>query len=121
MNFFHPIKIWLSRTWARVGWCSQNALEKQINKIMLNQSELAVQLTALTTQVQHIGVETDTLKTKITDLETAINNGGTVSPEVESALNALKAQVQVVDDLVPDNVTSPTELASTTDPVTTQG
>jgi hypothetical protein len=121
MNPFSPIKIWLSRIWARVGWCSKNALLQTQKIIMLTQSELAVQLTALTTQVQHIGVETDTLKTKITDLETAINNGGTVSPEVESALNALKAQVQVVDDLVPDNATSPTELAATTDPVTTQG
>lgn len=73
---------------------------------MANQTELAAELTALTATVAKIGTETSTLLTKITDLETALANAGSVSPEVQAALDGLKAQVNVVDGLVPDAPTT---------------
>lgn len=77
-------------------------------RIVMTQKELADQLTALTGQVQKIGTETAALEQKVNDLESALNAGGDVSPEVQTALDALKAQVQVVDDLVPDPTPAPT-------------
>ncbi len=71
-------------------------------QIMATQKDLADSLTALTTQVAKIGDETAKLIRKIADLETALNNVDNVSPEVQTAFDALKAQVQVVDDAVPD-------------------
>ncbi len=43
---------------------------------------------------------------KISDLETAITNAGTTTPEVDDALAALKSAVQGVDDIVPDAPTA---------------
>lgn len=77
-----------------------------ILKNMATQTELAEELTALTATVAKIGTETSTLLTKISDLETALANAGNVSPEVQVALDALKSQVTVVDDLVPDAPTA---------------
>lgn len=77
-------------------------INSKVDQIMATQAQLAADLDNLQLQVEKIGGEVQTLLERITDLENAINNGPPVSPEVESALANLKAQVQVVDDLVPD-------------------
>jgi len=73
-------------------------------KIVATQAELAVQVTALTDQVGKIGAETRTLLTRVEELLAVIAAGGEVTPELQAAVDGLKAQVQVVDDLVPDAV-----------------
>lgn len=79
-------------------------LVSQIRKIMATQQELAVQLTTATDQLKKIGGETKTLLQKVDELTAIINAGGPVSPELQSAADALTAQAKVVDDLVPDQV-----------------
>ena len=71
---------------------------------MATQNELATELSTVTAAVQKIGVETSATLQKVADLEAALANGGMTSPEVDAAVAALKAQVQVVDDLIPDAV-----------------
>ena len=77
------------------------SLNRKVECLMATQAELANELLNLGVQVQKIGTETATLKQKIADLEVAINNAP-VSAEVQAAFDALKAQVQAVDDSVPD-------------------
>lgn len=69
---------------------------------METQAELAADLQKVSDQVAKIGTETSTLLQKVADLEAALAAGGPVTAEVQAAVDALKAQVQVVDDLVPD-------------------
>lgn len=69
---------------------------------MTTQTELANALDALTQTVTKIGLETAATLDKVAELEAAMATGGAVSPEVQAAFDALKAQVQSVDDLVPD-------------------
>ena len=69
---------------------------------MSTQAELAASLAAVSIQVGKIGTETAGLQAKIAELEAAIVAAGGTTPEVDAALEALKAQVQVVDDLVVD-------------------
>lgn len=76
----------------------------QGNLIMQTQNELAADLAVVTEAVAKIGAETVVTLQKVTDLEAALASGGMTSPEVDAALQALKAQVQVVDDLIPDAV-----------------
>lgn len=68
----------------------------------MNQSELAQSLTETAAKVEKVGAETRTLLTKVQELTDAVNNAGNTTPEVDAALQALQAQVAVVDDLVPD-------------------
>jgi len=68
---------------------------------MGTQEELRIQIEALTTQVAKIATETQTLLTRIEEL-LAIINAGTVTPELQAAVDALVAQVAIVDELVPD-------------------
>ena len=75
--------------------------------IMASQAELAAQLKANTEQAAKIGAETQTLLDKIRDLLEQLANQSGVTPELQAAADALKAQLQVVDDLVPDAVTPP--------------
>lgn len=75
---------------------------KQNQTLIMNQQELASALEAVSAQVAKIGTESSATLQKVTDLEAAIQNAGQVSPEVQTAFDALKAQVQVVDDLIPD-------------------
>ena len=73
---------------------------------MMNQAELAAELAVVTTQVTKIGEESKATIQKVADLEAAVAAanaaGNTVAPEVVAALDALKAQVNVVDALIPD-------------------
>lgn len=62
----------------------------------------ADEINAITAQVAKIGTETTATLAKVAELEEALANAGEISPEVQAAFDALKAQVQVVDDLVVD-------------------
>lgn len=72
------------------------------NSIMATQKELTEQINALTGVVVKVGSETRTLLTKIEELLAVIAAGGEVTPELQTAVDDLKAQVDVVDALVPD-------------------
>jgi len=71
-------------------------------KIMADQAQLAADLTAISAQIAKIGTESTATLQKVSDLEAALAGAGGTTPEVDAALAALKAQVQVVDDLVAD-------------------
>jgi uncharacterized protein YoxC len=73
-----------------------------LRKIMSTQAELALALDSIKVQVAKIGAETQALQAKLAELVAALAAAGNTSPEVDAALEALKAQVQVVDDLVVD-------------------
>lgn len=78
-------------------------IDAHLHKIMATQQESAAQVTALTAEVTKIGTETRSLLTKIDDLLAVIATGSAqTSTELQAAIDALQAQVQVVDDLVPD-------------------
>lgn len=85
------------------------------HKIMASQAELADQIRAATSQLQKIGTETKSLVEKIDALQAIIDAGGEVSPELQAAVDELKTQAQVVDDLVPD---AETGVGGTTTPPT---
>ncbi len=71
--------------------------------IMSTQAEVTELLNAATTQLQKIGAESAATLQKVLDLEAVIASMGTnVTPELQAAVDALRAQVQLVDDLVPD-------------------
>jgi len=76
------------------------ATKADIERILMNQAELAQTLKDLTAQLQKANTE---LQAKIKALTDAINNNtGDVPQEVVDAANALKVAVQGVDDIVPD-------------------
>jgi hypothetical protein len=74
--------------------------------IMATQAEIAAGLTAASAALTKIGQETTTTLDKVRALEEQINNGN-VSPELQAAFDDLKAQVQRVDDMVPDAIPTP--------------
>jgi uncharacterized protein Yka (UPF0111/DUF47 family) len=78
-----------------------NLVEK-LESIMNTQEQLAMQLNALTGTVAKIQGETQTLLTLVASLEAAVIAAGSVKPEVQAAMDALTAQIAVVDALVPD-------------------
>ena len=84
----------------------EHKILKKLNQIIMEQSELAAQLTALQTQTEKAKAE---IISKIADLETALGEADDVTPEVQAAFDALKASVQGVDDIVADAPTEPTE------------
>jgi hypothetical protein len=77
-------------------------LVTQGHTIMATQNELAADLATVKAAVAKIGSETTTTLQKVADLEAALAAGGMTSPAVDAALADLKAQVQAVDDLIPD-------------------
>ncbi len=81
---------------------NQCQLDKKVTAIMATQSQLAQDLQAVSAQLTKIGTETTSLLQKITELEAAVAAGGQTTPEVDAALQTLKDQAKVVDDLVQD-------------------
>ncbi len=71
-------------------------------RITVNQTELAQALADLTTQADKAKAE---IVAKVADLEAAIANAGSTTPEVDAALAALKGSVQGLDDLNSDTPT----------------
>ena len=81
---------------------------------MATQAELAADLKAVLAKQQKTADEIkalqagqDVLTAKIVELQALVDAGGTVSQELIDAVAAVKAQAQVVDDLIPD-VPTPT-------------
>lgn len=72
---------------------------KLLKKIIMTQAEEVQFLQDLKAQLVKINGE---VQAKLQALADAIANQGTVSPEVEAALNDLKSTAQGLDDLVPD-------------------
>ena len=70
----------------------------------LTQEELAQGLTDVTTQLVKVKGEVTTTVAKVAELEAALANQGTVSPEVQAAFEGLKASVTAVDELIPDTI-----------------
>ena len=72
----------------------------------MDQAQLAADLAVVSAQVSKIGEESKVTLAKVDELQAALDAaiaaGQTVAPEVIAAVDALKAQVQVVDDLVAD-------------------
>jgi predicted nucleic acid-binding Zn-ribbon protein len=80
-------------------------LTKQVEQIMATQAELVAELESIALAVEKIGTETSATLEKVAELEAALAAAGNVGPEVVAALEAVKAQVAVVDSLVPDSPT----------------
>ena len=80
-------------------------LTEKVDAIMATQAELVAELEAVAAAVAKIGTETSATLDRVAELEAALAAAGTVGPEVVAALEAVKAQVAVVDGLVPDSPT----------------
>jgi uncharacterized coiled-coil protein SlyX len=83
-------------------------------KIMATQKELADDLKLVLAEQQKTAEEikavqasVDTLNAKIVDLEGQLASGSIVSQELIDAVAAVKAQAQIVDDLIPDSFPAP--------------
>lgn len=63
---------------------------------------MAADMNAMTQKVAKIGTESTKTLEKVAELEAALANQDNVSPELQTAFDNLKAQVTVVDDLIPD-------------------
>jgi len=74
-------------------------IHKLLKQILMNQEQLAAELTAVKNQNQKTNAE---IQAKLAELQAAIEAQGTVSPEVEAALAELKAVAQSNDDLIAD-------------------
>ena len=81
---------------------SFNKLILEVLKIMTTQAELATEMAAVQAQLVKIGEETSSLLLNIIELTALVEAGGNITPELQAAVDAVKAQAQVVDDLVPD-------------------
>ena len=73
-----------------------------IKKIMSTQAEAVLALTAINEQLAKIGQETSATLAKVAELQALIDAGATVTPELQAAIDAVKASAQKVDELVPD-------------------
>ena len=73
---------------------------------MATQAELTEQLKAQTVRTEKIGTETRSLVDQVAQLLELIKNAP-VSDELKSAADATDAQLQIVDDLVPDAPPAP--------------
>ena len=78
-------------------------------RIMATQAQLAADLKAVLEQQKKTSGEitalqgsVDTLNAKIVELEAVIAAGGDATQELTDAVDAVKAQAQVVDDQIPD-------------------
>ena len=83
-----------------------NKTLKNIKRIMAeNQEQLAAELAAVNAQLAKINTE---YTTRIANLEAALVAAGTITPEVQAELDALKAVTQAIDDVTPDEPTEET-------------
>jgi hypothetical protein len=76
-------------------------------KIMADTSLTVEEILAVKDQVAKIATETSATLAKVVALEEALANAGGVSPEVRAAFEELKAQVILVDELIPDAPVDP--------------
>lgn len=78
------------------------ATNLKLDTIMATQIQIAEQIRTLTSQLNKISAESTATLNKITELQAIIDGGAPISDELQSAFDDLKAQIQKVDDLVPD-------------------
>jgi len=80
--------------------------DNKLDKIIMNQAELAAGLKAIQTQVGKVAAEqaakSDALIAKVAELEAVIAAGGDVTTEVTEALDGVKVALQALDDVIPD-------------------
>lgn len=76
-----------------------SAIRKLLKQILMNQTELAAQLTALTEQTKKSFGE---INGKLAELDAAIAAQGNVAPEVTAALEGLRSAIQDNDNLIAD-------------------
>ena len=69
---------------------------------MASSAQLESDLLAVRDQIVKVGGETQTLISKVAELEAIIAAGGGTTPGVDAALQAVKDQLKIVDDLVKD-------------------
>lgn len=86
-----------------------HSLNIKIDKIMADQKAMAEDMNAVTAQLQKIGNESAKSLEKIAELQAAIDAQPNVTPELQTAFDNLKAQVKLVDDMVPDAAEPPAE------------
>lgn len=93
---------------------------KSINQKLITmaktQAELAAEMNQISAQLTKVAGESKQTLDKVKELEEALNSQENVSPELQSAFDNLKAQVLVVDDLIPD-VQPPIENGGNTETV----
>jgi len=77
------------------------AILSRLETLMTTVTELAARVEAQTAQVAKIGEETRSLITKINDLQAALTNAALPEDAID-ALDALDAQLGIVDGLVAD-------------------
>lgn len=89
-------------------------IEQKVDTIMANQAQLAADLKAVLEQQKKTAAEIAEVQAaqavsleKITALEEVIAAGVQPSQELVDAVAAVKAQAQIVDDLIPDVVVPP--------------
>ena len=78
-------------------------LNRKMEILMTTQAELGVKIDALTAKAVKIGLEVSAIKDLLAEAGGA---GGTITPELMAKVDALDAQLTLVDDLNPD---APTE------------
>jgi len=104
---------WLQRIFHfLVEWKEETEHDKnKLDRIIMNQAELAAGLKAIQTQVGKVAAEqaakSDALIAKVAELEAIIAAGGDVTPEVTEALEGVKTALQALDDVIPDAPTTP--------------
>lgn len=86
-------------------------INQKLDQIMSTQAEAAETLREVLAQqqktvgeIQTLQTEVTTLKVKIDELQAMLDNGGEVGEELQAAIDAVKAQAQIVDDAIPDVV-----------------
>ena len=104
---------WLQRIFRfLVEWKDETGNYKtKLDRIIMNQAELAAGLKAIQTQVGKVAAEqaakSDALIAKVAELEAVIAAGGDVTQEVTDALDGVKTALQALDDVIPDAPPTP--------------
>lgn len=112
-NDVEQLKEKLALFMSKAGLATKNDLKKLETNIMASQAEVAAELRTVKTQIGKVQAEVisarDKLTAKITELEAIIAAGtaGEASAELVTIKDELKAVVQGLDDVTPDEVTPP--------------
>ncbi len=87
---------------------TENRILAKLDKILMNQAELAEQLRQLKIEAAKVAKEQgdrfDALTKTIADLQAIIAAGGEVTPEVQTALADVQTALKSLDDTIPDPV-----------------
>lgn len=85
------------------------SINQKLEIMAKTQAELAVEMTEVTEQLKKVGNESAKSVAKIAELEEVIKNLPNVEPALQDAFDAVKAQVKLVDDMVPDSTEPPAD------------